>query len=323
LAPAKAALADIMQKAVPMAKAEGKEAAPKRIVLVLGAGASMPYRFPDGKRLRTSILKNLAGEVNQPFGQLKDCGFAKDLLIACREDLYDAAFETIDDFLDARPSYRELGGYLIAQALMVHENERVFRDKRDWYPFLFDALGFRNEAPTPIIGIVTFNYDRSVEHYLWKTLNASHEGERKERIEERLKRLPIIHLHGILGAYEERPYGPAKTPDDLCAAAHSVRITSDDGLAGSEEYAQARDLLSSADRVAFLGIGYHRASLERLDLLAPNAKRHLLGTAFKMEDSDRLRVQTMFGKQITLYQSRKTIVHTFRQAVSTRPLVQA
>ena len=87
---------------------------------------------------------------------------------------------------------------------------------RDWYPILFRELDFRQpELPPVISGIISLNYERSLEHFLHETMMRTFEGELREAATEKLADIPIVHVHGLLGDYPAVPYTIHRTVEDL------------------------------------------------------------------------------------------------------------
>jgi hypothetical protein len=83
-----------------------------------------------------------------------------------------------------------------------------------------------------------------------------------------------IHLHGQLGflqGFSDKrdqfvAYGGAGLTDEECAiAARNIKIVSEP-KPNDEAFARARQAISAADRVVFLGFGYARQNVERLRL---------------------------------------------------------
>lgn len=249
-----------------------------KTVLILGAGASQPYGFPLGNELRKNILAFLLSHGSQEYRLLRARGYNDDYMNAFRRDLNDAQHETIDDFLTDRPTYRTIGNDAIATALMSCENHEFMFSSRDWYPKLFDVIGFKNETSL-ISGIITLNYDRSVEHFLSHTIGARYEGETKKNAYNKLSSLPILHLHGVLGEYHQRPYKKVETTDDIDLAVANLRITSDDDLDNSQNYIIARKLCNDASMLMFLGFGYHTRIMDRLGLLGRSVPQ-IIGSGY-------------------------------------------
>lgn len=278
----------------------------EKTILVLGAGASQPYGFPLGRDLRQQILNNIGNPSLPQFKVLVECGFDPKFIQSFHFNLFNGIQDTIDDFLDDRSDFREIGSFAIAQVLMSLELEDHVSVKHDWYPFLFKLLDFRKPEPSPIMGIVTFNYDRSLEHYLTRTTEVSFLDKVRANASQKLHALPIIHLHGQLGAYPNRPYGNKETLDDLREASKAVKITSDSELDDSPVYATAKRLVDEAKQVVFLGFGYHKRSLERLGLLVIKDSRTLYGTAHSIGEN-RQRILDLFQAKITLNEHNWTI----------------
>ncbi len=114
---------------------------------------------------------------------------------------------------------------------------------------------------------MTYNYDRSLEAYLYHALIARFDLNPEEALVE-LQRIPIIHVHGILGAFPEIPY--AKTNDvnsirDISKSIniiHEIRETQNDFC--NAEFRAAYHAITDASKVIFLGFGFHRDNIRRL-----------------------------------------------------------
>jgi hypothetical protein len=97
----------------------------------------------------------------------------------------------------------KIGKIAIADRLIRCENEGTFDTAgEDWYTYLIarmtDGTPFE-EFGSNQVSFVTFNYDRSLEHYLATTLRFR-SGKPIQEVAEALKRIPVIHVHGNLGA---------------------------------------------------------------------------------------------------------------------------
>ena len=116
--------------------------------------------------------------------------------------------------MEHRPEYLDVGKALIAAELIVCERETALfrRDGKSWYEYLFNELSTNFcDFEKNQLSILTFNYDRSLEHYLLTSLQNSYD-KSIEECAEKLSKIPIIHLHGDLGAlpalerHQSRPY---------------------------------------------------------------------------------------------------------------------
>jgi hypothetical protein len=268
-------------------------------VFILGAGASKPYGFPLGTELRLQIIQALSSPNTEQFKLLQACGYEASQISRFHDDLHDALHDTIDDFLSDRPTHREIGSHAIAIALMNCEDHRRVFPKRDWYPHLFRLLDFKHDRQE-LEGIVTLNYDRSLEHYLANTIAVSYEGDVKTKAERRFKDFPIFHVHGRLGEYPNRPYQKKADVTDIRAAAAELRITSDADLDSSPVYAAARELCGKASTIVFLGFGYHMRVINRLGLLEAAPTRKFLGSSHGVHPKQRQALEDRFEKRLSL-----------------------
>ncbi len=258
-----------------------------KTVLVLGAGASAPYGLPSGQRLCDIIKVDL----NPTKDELDRMGIGKRSYDAFRLQLESAGRISVDAFLESRPVLIDQGKLAIALALLPCEKEdRLFnawakdrlglkgREKPEsghWYELLFNMLtqgrSF-DEVDLGGFGVVTFNYDRSFEHYFFTALKHSYDKMDVE-VREKLSAAPIIHVHGSLGLLPWQSgsesvrivgYGHM-TPTDVLSAKESIRVLheADDS---SPEFQEARKLIAGADRVFFFGFGFHPTNLWRLGM---------------------------------------------------------
>jgi hypothetical protein len=140
--------------------------------------------------------------------------------------------------------------------------------------------------PRRDIGIITFNYERSLERYLWGRLTATFGGRHPvSEIQAAFLRLPIVHIYGHLGHLPEfgepqRSYQPLRNAQQLAVAIECMHllpeIKRNDG-AGQRH--QAQELLRRATMsVSFLGFAYSDENLEALALTQTLGQKTVLGT---------------------------------------------
>jgi hypothetical protein len=117
------------------------------------------------------------------------------------------------------------------------------------------------------VSIITFNYDRSLEFFLFRGLKnkfgASHSG-----CVENFEKIRVIHVHGRLGPsptdeHAWPPYGTPIRPNDIIALRLGIKVIHE-AADDSPELLEARDRLSKAERICFLGFGFHQRNLRRL-----------------------------------------------------------
>ncbi len=155
-------------------------------VLVLGAGASEPYGFPTSEQLLEDIVDASQQIRNNPIGRwLVQCGFSEPDITHFGRELQYSKRPSVDRFLELRgDEFLKIGTTAIAVALIPKEHQGVlmrfrkgegYRRELDWYKYLWKSM----DAPFEEFGenrlsIITFNYDRSLEFYLFSSLKASY-----------------------------------------------------------------------------------------------------------------------------------------------------
>lgn len=248
-------------------------------VLVLGAGASKPFGFPLGQDLLNEVVRDLHfKDPNGKVGELVKVGFDNPSIQSFRSALAYSAQPSIDAFLEHRPEFLEIGKAAIAQALMRYESQDSLfdpaREDANWYKYLFGKMcpGRIEDFAKNKLSVVTFNYDRSLEHFLFTALYNSFQ-HLENTCAEVLKSLQVVHVHGQLGYLPwqgvHRRQTPVKAYDGevgLEAIKHAtqlIRVVHENNDE-DPEYKRARDLLCAAQRIVFLGFGYHEANVRRL-----------------------------------------------------------
>jgi len=260
--------------------------------LVLGAGVSLSYGYPLGSGLVEDVLGNVDSEYWAQI--IMHCGVDRREISRFKSELQLSQQASIDRFLEHRPELMRVGKLAIALALMLRErNDVLLTDfgirKAGIYHYLYEKLNATWDSFNQNkLSIVTFNYDRSIEHFLFSALKHSYDKSDGET-SEAIANIPIIHVHGWLGplpwqAEGGRPYAPVLAPDSARAVirnpklrlpiAQSVQRASEQIIVVSqanpntEEFQEAHALLEAAERIYFLGFGFHRDNLTRLQLKA-------------------------------------------------------
>lgn len=272
-------------------------------VLVLGAGASHAYGYPLGWGLRRKIL-SLSPYETIGSGILTQWGaqHPNNQLVAFQSAFKESQMYSIDAFLARRSEFSEIGKKCIAHILLSCEQlDSLFNEdgERDhWYQYLlnhyvqvdWDELDFSD------LSIVTFNYDRSLEHYFLYALQAIY-GKAREEVIEKLKTLRIVHVYGVLGStYPDntdryRPYDKSMVdPHWINIAASSIHVIPEGRVANAAELEAARGLLENASGICFLGFGFDKLNVERL---AENGACRIT-----MKNSSGIRIRNMTGTSL-------------------------
>ena len=184
----------------------------------------------------------------------------------------------------------EIGRYFIAARILHAEfnsiNQSAEKD-RDWISYLLrqmDAGTFDDFCARPVT-FITYNYDRLIEERFTRGLQSKF-GLAAEHVARYWTDRPVIHLHGSVGDYTK--VGPNYVPfgsaiQEAGNLNHDTRLTLEKAASGikivhqaadnSAEFLAARQALSEAVTVFFLGFSYGRVNVDRLGLASmhPNA----------------------------------------------------
>jgi hypothetical protein len=285
----------------------------ERTALVLGAGASLAYGFPLGQHLKQQILSAVEGhlrgrvEYDGRGGQSRVVddlyGFPAELLQEFHEVFKYSAHPTIDQFLERKTKFRDLGAHLIAHVLLPLEQSNKLFPHSGWYAYLFECLGFEQDEPDiSCLSIVTLNYERSLEHFLRKNIDYNCRQDREGFAHAKRSKLRIVHAHGSLGDYPSAPYGSTVTADSIRAAAKRIRIMSDN-MEDSDDFKKAQELVAECDRAIFLGFGYHAQVLKGLFAKANISKMLFGGSGYGLSSSDQKNASDALGQHISFAQS--------------------
>jgi hypothetical protein len=243
----------------------------KPTVLVLGAGASAPYGFPVASELKEQICSAFVKDSTGTRLLHEGSEIPMNVFLEFRDAFHKSGQSSVDAFLEHRPQFIEVGKFAIAYCLIPYESEEVlFRITGsrggDWYQYVSEKLNTSFEKfGENRLAVITFNYDRSLEHYLFTTLRHAH-GRNDEECAQMLRKIPIHHVYGQLSRHpypdqEARPYTADRSKyTNVGYAARGITLLHDKA---KPELDAARDLLKNAERICFLGFSYHPLNLER------------------------------------------------------------
>lgn len=249
---------------------------PPRTTLILGAGASHNYGYPVGALLRQRIIglkkqgENAASEMRFSYG---------DLLRFIDEFLHSQMY-SIDAFLARRMDLAPIGKAAIAKVLLQCESEGVlFSETSDdhWYQYLLNVLADErwDRFDPSWLSIITFNYDRSLERYLIRSLQAVYDKQEVE-VRDKLKGLRIRHVYGDLGSLWQDaggfPYGMNdQLPERIRRASERLRVIPE-GRDDDPLLHECKEIVEAAERICFLGFGFDATNLRRIG--APDVFLH-------------------------------------------------
>ncbi|NKC16001.1 MAG: hypothetical protein GKR94_28520 [Gammaproteobacteria bacterium] len=274
--------------------------------MIIGAGASKEFGLPTGDELKQQIARALdirydlltqstgARLIKSAFtvaaekqtGSL-DIGPYLSQAHRIRGALLQAI--SIDNLLDAHKGNNALelcGKLAIAISILSAErNSNLWIDararesrlpfehlKKSWaIPFwqiLTENCEF-SDLPDRLarITVITFNYDRCIEHFLYESIQ-NYFGVEPDAAARVLECLTIFHVYGRVGplpwqcAIDSIPYGGEPSPEQLFRLALGIRTFTEGTDPKTSDIRSIRQRYASAEKVLFLGFGFHRLNLE-------------------------------------------------------------
>lgn len=236
-------------------------------VLILGAASSSHCGYPLGVELIGQIVQL---HRNHNGISLPQC-WKRDDVDRFVTRLSRSGHYSIDAFLESLQSETDLGKYLIAYALKRLEIlDHLFSpNESGWYQYLFNSLLGSDVSPFGgnTLSIITFNYDRSLEAYLYNALIARFNLRPDEALSE-LQKIRIIHVHGLLGEFPSVDYSPTDNVDVIKDISRGITIIHEivdgDGAFCNEGFKEANAKITAAEKVIFLGFGFHYDNVRRL-----------------------------------------------------------
>lgn len=292
----------------------------KKRVFILGAGASRPYRFPTGKELRREICFDFPEQYKiflsktslTPAKQEAYNSIAENF----KDTFYKSSMKSIDLFLINNPQFKKIGKEAILFRILHAEANSKFREdvedeSKDWYMLLFDyiksyLINLETRQKNDI-SFITFNYDRSLEYFLYESVTNAYTNLVGIDIENELRKMKFLHVYGQIGKLEwqrckkeELPYGYNIDNINIQNYTDQIRIIHDERLGSVIE--EAKKLISDADEIYFLGFGFAPENLGILgipEILESNKKnRKIYATTKNFTDKERAQTIAIFNKSL-------------------------
>ena len=184
---------------------------------------------------------------------------------------------TIDEFLRTQVPYRKIGKFAITYRLLKNEiSENHFKD--EWFQFLWNRIK-RNlnqvqEIQKTSIGFITFNYDLSLEHILFAAVKNAFHGASDLDIKMAFNAIPIVHVHGRI---KKLPWEDGYKDDldkfglneldlnKIFEMSKGIKLVHEND--DNNVLIEARQLISEAENIVFLGFGFHRDNINKLNEL--------------------------------------------------------
>jgi len=271
-------------------------------VLILGAGSSIPYEFPSGETLKNEICTNLV----QPGakGQLKELGYTNAQIDDFRNALFYSGMNSVDEFLEHRTDLINIGKLAIAQRLIKFEvQDLLFKveSSKNWLTYLFKKMNTTfDDFDKNNISFITFNYDRSLEHFFFVALRSTYNKD-LNLTADKVNNLNIVHLHGQLGYLPwqkegGRAYANLVDVANVKKGAENIKIIHED-IKDDKEFQKAHELLDRAKHIYFLGFGFHPTNMKRLKIWNDGTKL-IAGTSIDVTLIEKYKIENNSGNQI-------------------------
>jgi hypothetical protein len=301
-----------------------------RTVFVVGAGASAEFGLPLGSQLKKAIADSLniryADGYSITSGSHRIDGAYRTLASNIGErDInpwIHAGWQvrsampqatSIDNYLDAHRGNEKIeiaGKLAIAESILAAErNSALFypphlppamdfgKSSHTWISRLHEILvesapKHRIEEIFRNISIITFNYDRCIEHYLAHAL-ANYYGLDLARAQEIVDLVDIIHPYGMAGRLPWQkfdgvkvPFGHEASSTELITIAEQIK-TFTERLDDEASVDILHQVISNSETIVFLGFAYHKPNMKLLTLPKSGATKRVFGTAFGISSSDK------------------------------------
>lgn len=292
----------------------------KKIVLVVGAGASHELDFPTGYDLINRIIENIDFNHNYSFGNgegqfldmvnqfLNAIGkksetqeeneqnkiFFQTTLLPIKEELRVWANEnkSLDAFLNRDGNdilVKEFGKFAIAYYIigqeewLIRENLYAFRSNwlREFIERHLQPAKAKFCSGEMKVRIITFNYDRIIEHFLYNFLRHTDPGitgfdreSGSDQSKSIVENLGIIHVYNKIADLEWENtssnfirFGERNdNKSHLTNASSMIQLIAESGLGrvSSEKISEIRAVIAEAEKIYFLGFGFDQDNMSIL-----------------------------------------------------------
>jgi hypothetical protein len=262
----------------------------EKTVLVLGAGASMPYGYPSGKDLRKRLC-----DPELFLGPHSKGWFHREEIENFCDSFQRSGMTSIDAFLARRGkeltytgnTLGNIGKHGIALALRERQQlDHLFHsraanpsliDQTDhWYEYLWgricEGINQKNiqDLKETQLSIITFNYDLSLEYYLVNVVVNSY-GASPTEARDLLSSIKVNHVYGCLSGNpmttESRNAYRFHFSEDwrqISLDKQDIQIIDEERAELDASFLSAFDALTHADRIGVLGFAFDPTNMQRL-----------------------------------------------------------
>jgi hypothetical protein len=272
-------------------------------LFIIGAGASVPYGFPDGKELFDNLRnlnydfknRNFPGNfIKDDFNTLyknshKDPEYTMKIMNEFSHVIKKSTMISIDDFLrnrkDIDHNQLDFGKRIIAKNILEAEGISQIKNKIDWLNHLFSLIDRDENRFKKFFNskFIIFNYDRLFEQKVFEYL--FYDKRHIEEVWEELERMEIIHIHGYLGSLKDVAFGNSEN-EHYCSIVENMKTIWEKN---NKDKIKIQRYFSKCNRIFFLGFGWLEDNMRLLDLDNKEKKilrgKEIYGTAFGMSEN--------------------------------------
>jgi hypothetical protein len=267
-------------------------------VLIVGAGASVPYELPSGRRL----LEDAIGMTRELVRELPPLlGASPEVIQDFLERLRTAECDSIDAMLE-RHEYDEhiqrAGRGVIAYCLAPYlRRTTLTAPGADWLKFVWNKMAEGASTFQDLrrnrLHIVTFNLDRIIELKMTKAITALYGTAPAAEVTEFVETI-VIHLQG---AVDHPPVHAPVTAEWMSAAVRGIRVVREPAYDLTTNIVGG--LVEAAHVVCCLGFGHHRDNVSRLgfpELTPAKANmKTIYSTAIGLTEGQLPEIQRAYG----------------------------
>ncbi len=266
-------------------------------VFILGAGASRPYGYPTGAELRRIICSNFTTKLNKLLtgdNIIDNDNLSPEVYesIKFARAFRDSDIKSIDRFLAINPEFSDIGKMAIAMLILDAEKTDISQDdlEGNWYFHLYNKMietfttgqAFKSFGENKVI-FITFNYDRSLEYYLFSRLKSLYYKISDSEIIEQINKIPIYHVYGQVDVLPwqggSKTYGSRYSYHEFNIIKDRIRIIFE---RTGTEIENIRTAIGQAELICFLGFGYDKTNMKVIGLPESiNAQTNIFGTALE------------------------------------------
>ena len=305
-------------------------------LFIVGAGASKPYGYPTGAEMRKYICQDFVTELYSIKDKINlPLGFPIHDIESFSEVFSKSSTASIDLFLSRNPKYSTIGKLAIAFSIAKYEFESKFREDtplhdQDWYSFLYSKMTSTLTSPDDYLKLkdnklafLTFNYDRSLEHFLFEsTVNSFHQKDivnKLERLEHYLQDFFIFkikHIYGVISDLRwQNDQGIEYRDTDLIKylwhKKENIKVISERDEIQKKDFIE---LLHRAKNIFFLGFSFAEENINILDIPDSISKEHnIFICAYGMTNKEIARVEGLFKKTTNVNVKDDTCINFLRE----------